>query len=117
MNKRTRAKQKADWQRAYHSQERVEFIQRLPSVVSGKSPCVNAHVRTGGMGRKAGSEWIVPLTGAEHIELHQRGMASFEAKYVVNLRTLATQTEERWRQMQQDANIRRGFCDADLETS
>ena len=99
MNKQIRAKQKADWLRVYGSQQRVEFIQRLPSVVSGKSPCVNAHVRTGGTGRKADAHWIVPLTKAEHDELH-RGQLTFERKYKVNLLDLAVATEQRWREAQ-----------------
>ncbi len=98
MNKRTAKARRLEWLRAYGSQDRVEFIQRLPSVVSGKSPCVNAHVRTGGTGRKADAVWIVPLTSVEHDELHRIGMSSFEGKHGVNLRALAVQTQEWWRQ-------------------
>lgn len=48
--------------RAYGSPARVAWVRAQPSVVSGQRPCVNAHVRSGGMGRKADARWIVPLT-------------------------------------------------------
>jgi hypothetical protein len=46
-NRKRKAK---EWKRAYGSEERVKWIQRQPSVVSGRRPCENAHVRTGGTG-------------------------------------------------------------------
>ena len=77
--------------RVYGSVDRAEWIARHRSVVSGGGPCVNAHVRTGGVGRKADACWIVPLTWDEHNELHQHGVKTFEAKYSVNLAALAEQ--------------------------
>ena len=77
--------------RVYGSVDRTEWIARHPSVVSRGGPCVNAHVRTGGVGRKADACWIVPLTWDEHNELHQHGVKTFEAKYSVNLAALAEQ--------------------------
>lgn len=91
------AKQTANWRRAFGSVERVEFVKALPSVASGKGPCVNAHVRTGGTSRKADACWIVPLTDYEHRhELHQHGARWFEAKYSVDLEACAVATEAAW---------------------
>ncbi len=86
----------AEWLRAYGSEERVAWIQSQPSVVSGKGPCVAAHVKTGGMGRKADARWIVPLTDAEHKELHQIGTKSFEAKYGASLEFHAERINQRF---------------------
>ena len=95
VNKARRGK---NWLRAYESEDRVEWIAAQPSVVSGRVPCVNAHVVNGGMGRKAEARWIVPLTHEEHMELHASGITTFQNKYGVNLLEMAIQTERRWRQ-------------------
>ena len=84
------------FKRSFGSEERVYWISRHPSIVSGKIPCENAHVRTGGVGRKADSKWIVPLTFEEHQELHQKGQRTFEAKYGVNLIECAERIEKEW---------------------
>src|SRR5690242_8623293 len=90
---RDKARRDADFLRAYGGEERVEWVKLQPSVVSGKVPCVNAHVRVGGMGMKGDYCWIVPLTDEEHRELGECGRASFEAKYAVDLDTAAGRTE------------------------
>ena len=86
------------FERAYGGAARVEWVQRQPSVVSGASPCCNAHVKTGGAGRKADARWIVPLTREEHDELHRIGQRSFEAAHQVDLAHEAYVTESRWEQ-------------------
>jgi hypothetical protein len=86
------ARRKSEWQRCYGSKERVAWVKSRPSVASGKGPCVNAHTRSDGAGRKADACWIVPLTDAEHRELHRIGVASFEARYGINLEFMAAQT-------------------------
>ena len=63
---------------------------------SGAGPCVNAHVKTGGTGRKADARWIVPLTAAEHDELHRIGQRSFEAKHGIDLAFQAAIIDARW---------------------
>ncbi len=90
------AKRNAEWTRSYGSQERVLWISQQRSVVSGKTPCVNAHVRTGGIARKADCRWIVPLTFVEHNELHSIGQKSFEKKYRIDLKEKAEETEKAW---------------------
>lgn len=89
-------RKKREQLRAYGPPLRREWIKAQPSVVSGKGPCVNAHVVTGGAGYKADARFIVPLTDAEHHELHKTGIRTFEAKYHVDLISLAAQTEKRW---------------------
>lgn len=85
-----------EWERSYGSVERVEWMRSRPSIVSGKKPCVNAHVRTGGMGRKADACWIVPLTYEEHEELHRIGRWAFQAKYTIDLDVAARMVELHW---------------------
>ena len=88
----------AEFDRAYGGSERAEWVTRQPSVVSGVHPCVNAHVRTGGVSRKADARWVVPLTPAEHDELHRIGKASFEAAHHIDLDHEAAITDARWEQ-------------------
>lgn len=86
-----------EWVRAYGSPERVAFVAGLPSVVSGHGPCENVHVRSGGTSRKADACWIVPMTKAEHHELHQLGARTFAKHYDLDLLALAEETDRAWR--------------------
>lgn len=88
--------QRREWLRAYGSEERVQWVQQQLSVATGKYGCVNAHTETGGTSRKADFETIVPLTWAEHEELHQHGQRTFEAKYGIDLKAAAADTQRRW---------------------
>jgi len=90
-----------EWERVYGSVERVRWIRESRSVASGGWPCVNAHVKPegelpSGTGRKAGCEWIVPLTWEEHLELHQLGQRSFELKHELDLTAAARATAKKW---------------------
>lgn len=85
-----------EFQRVYGGSARCGWIAAQPSVASGRGPCVNAHVRTGGIGRKADARWIVPLTFDEHGELHQHGIKTFERKYKIDLLEEARKTEREW---------------------
>ena len=96
MTRANRQRKAETFARAYGGAERADWITRQPSVVSGEGPCVNAHVRTGGAGRKADARWVVPLTDAEHRTLHQIGQKSFEAKYGIDLAFLAQIIAARW---------------------
>lgn len=93
-------KRDEEFARTYHSVERVEWMQQLPSIISGERPCVNAHVRGGGMARKGDYIWIVPLTDAEHRELHRVGKQTFERKHGIDLDIAAGTIEHAWRQHQ-----------------
>lgn len=94
--KRNRARRTREFARCYGSSERVEFVKAQPSIVSGERPCVNAHVRNGGMGRKADAKWIVPMTDQEHRELHGWGIVVFETLYMLDLDVEAAKTEAAW---------------------
>jgi hypothetical protein len=98
IRKRNPKRRSREWKRAYGSEARVEWIRNRPSVVSGRTPCVNAHVRTGGMGRKADACWIVPLTWVEHQRLHDHGRETFEAIEGIDLEEQARLTEQAWRE-------------------
>ncbi len=89
---------KGEWSRVYGSQIRVRWISDQPSIVSGRGPCENVHVRNGGKGRKADACWIVPLTFEEHWELHQHGQKTFEKKYGIDLMEEAEKTERKWQE-------------------
>jgi hypothetical protein len=57
-------------------------------------PIESAHVRSGsdgGMGLKPSDRWTISLCRAHHLEQHQIGEGAFEAKYDLNLVTLATE--------------------------
>jgi hypothetical protein len=95
------AESRAKLEREYGSVERIAWISALPSVVSGRGPCVNAHTATGGVSRKAHHSSIVPLTVAEHDELHQHGQQTFEAKYRISLRDEAARVQAAWLAMQE----------------
>ncbi len=97
VKKRNPERRSAEFIRTYGSELRCRWMQAQPSVVSGRGPCVNAHIRGDGAGRKADAEWIVSLTNAEHEELHRIGAASFEKQYGLSLYLAAKHTERQWR--------------------
>jgi len=87
---------------AYHSPERVTFVQSLPCRNCAETPSENAHVGGGGMGIKGPYTAIVPLCGSCHRQLHTIGRDSFEAMTELDLDHEAALTEKWW-QMQQEA--------------
>lgn len=95
--RRNGARQAKNLERAHGPVARREWIRSLPSVVSGLGPCENVHVCTGGVSRKADARFVVPLTSAEHRELHQSGIKTFQAKYGVDLKREAELTDAKWR--------------------
>lgn len=99
VKKRNAKRQAANFARAY-DEDKVAWLKFEPCAVSGMRGNIDcAHVRNGGMGRKADAKWLIPLAGELHRELHRIGRASFEAKWMVDLDTLAAQTERRWQQV------------------
>lgn len=85
-----------DRERAYGGPDRIAWVQRLPCWVCGHGASQNAHVKTGGMGRKADARWIVPLCESHHHELHQHGQKTFEKKHSVDLAFAAQIVDARW---------------------
>lgn len=94
---RTPAQRKRDRiARAFGPIERVRWVQSLPCLVCGDSPCENAHSVGGGMGRRADYQTIVPLCPTHHREQHQMGTKSFQARYGVSLTDRAAQIQQAW---------------------
>lgn len=92
---RTR-REEDEGERIYGTHARREWMHALGSVVSGLRPTVIAHVRGGGVSRKADACWTVPLTWEEHMALHQHGAKTFEAKYRVDLLQEAAFIHQAW---------------------
>jgi len=88
-------KKKSEWARVYGSPERVRWVAQLNCVACGELPCQNAHVKNGGMGRKADARWIVPMCPGCHRE-HHAGAKTFQKKYGLNLLEKAEEIEQRW---------------------
>lgn len=90
--------------RAYHSEDRVLFVKHglrccVPHCY--RMPCENAHIETGGMGRKAHYTKVVPMCGYHHREIHQLGRETFETKHgdrgiAFDLDVEAEWTEQMW---------------------
>lgn len=87
--------------RAYGSEHRVAWIQAHPCIACGEIPSQNAHVRTGGTGRKADACWIVPLCDKHHKELHRKGVNTFEMTYHFALDIYAQIIDEHWQAHEQ----------------
>ena len=96
-----RKRSKSEFARIYGSPARVRFVASLPCVGCGRGPCENAHIETGGMGRKADSDRIVPLCNGCHREFHWWGREDFEDGYHIDLEGAALQTEMLWRRATQ----------------
>lgn len=94
------ARSKKDFERIYGGKERVAWIASKPCVVCGVTARVeNAHVKSGGMGRKAGYQYIVPLCWEHHRGLHQNVHKTFEATYALNLAVLAAMYQAEWERL------------------
>ena len=89
----------AEFGRIYGSEDRVREVKRLPCSVQGckRTPSENAHVISGGMGRKADWQYIAPLCHTHHEERDHRlgSNAAFQAKYGVDLMAVALDLSER----------------------
>lgn len=102
MKRQNRKRRASEFQRAYGSKARVAFVRSLPCVaaLSVRWPCFpgaeNAHVGTGGRGRKADAARIVPLCPNHHRELHNLGRDEFERRRILNLDWHAAETERAW---------------------
>lgn len=90
---------KAEWLREYESKERMGFVKSLPCATAHfgcRLPSENAHIESGGKGRKADADKIAPLCEMHHHQLHTIGRQSFERIYAIDLAGVAAITESRW---------------------
>lgn len=98
LRKRNPARKAREFARAYGGEARVAFIRAMPCLTCGGHPCENAHVKSGGAGRKADARWVVPLCHGCHAQLHTTGQQTFEAKYGIDLMHWAQVIDARWEQ-------------------
>ena len=94
-----RARKAKNSLRAYGPAERRDWLTSRPCIICGKpGPSEQAHVETGGTGRKANADKTIP---ACH-DCHQgpqgmhAGIRSFEARHGVDLQLLAAAVERAW---------------------
>ena len=98
----------AEWQRAYHSQERVEWVKRRRCDVCGRYPTwheqnENAHVTTGGTGRKADYQLIITACPPCHHAIDSgEGKRAVERHTGKDLRELAAGVETEWQDHQRE---------------
>ena len=92
----------AEFRRIYGSQSRVNFVASLPCLVTTcpAPKCECAHIESGGTGRKADADRIVPLCPTHHRDLHQYGPGHFATAHRITpqmLQYAARATEIAWR--------------------
>ena len=83
-------------ERIYGPKAFRDWLHEQRCVVTGRYGVVQAHVKNGGMARKADYEWSVPMLDALHRELHQHGIDTFQAKYNIDLELAAIATQQQW---------------------
>jgi hypothetical protein len=71
------------------------WVREQPSIVSGRTPCTVAHVKTRGSG---GDDFfnVVPLTAAEHRIQEDLPQREFEERYGVDLQEVAFQVTRKY---------------------
>lgn len=84
-----------EFQRIYGSKQRIEFVKNLPCSVCARKPSENAHIKSGGMGRKADYRHIIPLCKACHHTQHQKGWKALGLDAML-LEGLAYSTQWLW---------------------
>lgn len=100
-------RKKSEFARAYGSKERVEWVKAQACVmcshleVATVQPCHNAHTVSGGKGRKADANTIIPLC-PEHHRQYDDYIEPFD-RYGVRdfFRAKADDTERRWQAFQE----------------
>ena len=95
-NARNPKRKARNWERAYGSPARVEWVKSQPCLVCRDTPSENAHTRSGGTGRKADADTIVPLCSRCHGELHRVGTGPFQDCYGINLAERARAIAQQW---------------------
>jgi hypothetical protein len=86
-----------DYARIYGSRERVAWVQAQPCIACNRIPSENAHIRSGGTGRKADYTQIVPLCRSCHTLQHQKGWKALGLN-VARLEYFAFRTQFQWAQ-------------------
>lgn len=91
-----------EYARKYGSTERAFYVAQLACVVPwcrSVGWMENAHIETGGVGRKADASKVVPCCARHHrtgpIAMHA-GVETFQDEYGIDLEEAARLTEESW---------------------
>lgn len=100
--KRDRERKRREFARKYHSLERVYYVAQ--EVCCAVPTCRwytdsnndNAHIETGGMGRKADYTKVIPLCRKHHRELHALQPERFQLAHSFSLEEAAAQTDRSW---------------------
>lgn len=96
---RDRVRKAREFDRKYGGLERVFYVSTaLKCVVPDcdeDGDCDNAHTATGGTGRKADYDTVVPMCWCHHAE-HHRGAVTFAERYGLDLDDAARLTETSW---------------------
>lgn len=94
------ARKKREFARAYGSSARVAWVHAQRCIVAHARDCdgliENAHIVTGGAGRKADAAAIVPLCHRHHHELHMVGADVFQWHRCVRLSLCADDINRAW---------------------
>ena len=89
---------KSETLRIYGGKKRTLFVKGLACIACGYQGWMveNAHIESGGTGRKADADKIVPLCGPHHRFLHTWGRYTFEKYYELDLAAEAARTEQKY---------------------
>mgnify|MGYP003672380500 FL=1 len=106
-------RRKAERLRAYGGTERIKFVRSMGCSICGwvttqprpglEHPIENAHTRSGGTGRKADADTIIPLCWTHHDE-YDGGKKTFAAKYSFDPIARAAEVESAWQEWGEAAN-------------
>lgn len=117
LNRVNRKRRQSEFARCYGSVERVEWVKSLPCVGCGRNwattrvPIDNAHIETGGTGRKADYTKIVPLCSPHapkfscHGRFHRHGRVDLEMWAGIDLEKAAAETERLWLEQQDTEDV------------
>ena len=95
--KRSRKRSAREQDRIYGPKSFRDWLHQQPCVITGcRSNIEQVHVIGGGVGRKAGWTFTVPMAADLHRSLHAMGVKSFETRWGVNLVCLAGMIQDRW---------------------
>tara|TARA_R110000824_G_scaffold18676_1_gene73566 strand:- start:7285 stop:7638 length:354 start_codon:yes stop_codon:yes gene_type:complete len=85
---------------------RADFARGFPCIIEGCGtwPTQAAHVKSRGAGGKAESN-IVSLCLHHHMEQHQMGILSFQAKYQIDLKSHAERIEQLYQKHGGDGGV------------
>lgn len=101
-------RRQSEFARCYHSKERVAWVKSLPCVIcAGLSPFIaavtgprdNAHTESGGAGRKAGYETIVPLCRNHHRRLDEHRKPFDQPELRQAVKDCASRIEASWQKV------------------